>query len=122
ALALDSDPQAVASHNRNRPIPAAIRADLLQTNAADIARLWDRATHEAPIGVIGGPPCQALSVGNYRQVPTDPRRALPLRYAELLGDLVDRYNIQFFVFENVVGLMSARHSLYFEEIGRASCR
>ena len=56
--------------------------------------------------VIGGPPCQAYSLigrarGNMRD---DPRNHLYKQYAEFLK----RYEPKYFVFENVLGLLSAK--------------
>lgn len=58
--------------------------------------------------VIGGPPCQAYSlVGRSRdknRMKGDTRNYLYLHYAEFLK----RYKPQYFVFENVLGLLSAK--------------
>ncbi|MBF0275602.1 MAG: DNA (cytosine-5-)-methyltransferase, partial [Nitrospinae bacterium] len=58
--------------------------------------------------LIGGPPCQAYSlVGRSRdknRMVGDERNYLYIQYAEFLK----RYNPQYFLFENVVGLLSAK--------------
>lgn len=58
--------------------------------------------------IIGGPPCQAYSlVGRSRdrsRMKNDGRNYLYVYYAEFL----ERYRPKYFVFENVVGLLSAR--------------
>lgn len=56
--------------------------------------------------VVGGPPCQAYSlIGRARgNMKDDPRNHLYKQYAEFLK----RYEPKYFVFENVLGLLSAR--------------
>ena len=56
------------------------------------------------IGVIGGPPCQAFSMSNVHKKSDDPRLKLPGNYAHILSELNKHYGLDFFVFENVLGL------------------
>jgi DNA (cytosine-5)-methyltransferase 1 len=70
-----------------------------------IATIRQETDEELPRGVIGGPPCQGFSRGNARKDPNDPRNELPFVYAALLGDLDALIGIDFFVFENVLGLL-----------------
>ena len=62
--------------------------------------------------IIGGPPCQAYSVvGRARSVNNmsgDPRNYLYVQYAMYL----EKYSPKIFVFENVLGLKSAKDGLY----------
>jgi DNA (cytosine-5)-methyltransferase 1 len=62
--------------------------------------------------IIGGPPCQAYSlVGRSRsktKMEGDPRNYLFVQYAEYL----ERYQPKMFVFENVLGLKSAKKGQY----------
>jgi DNA (cytosine-5)-methyltransferase 1 len=62
--------------------------------------------------IIGGPPCQAYSVvGRARDengMKNDPRNYLYVQYAKYL----ERYSPKIFVFENVIGLKSAKGGLY----------
>lgn len=62
--------------------------------------------------IIGGPPCQAYSlVGRARHkdgMKGDPRNYLYVQYAKYL----EKYQPKVFVFENVLGLMSAGAGLY----------
>jgi DNA (cytosine-5)-methyltransferase 1 len=113
-LALDRDKSAVASYNGNRQGAPARVMDLVGTSADLIEQEWVRVSADGPVGVVGGPPCQAFSVGNYRQDLADPRRHLPIRYASLLKEFVGRFDIRFFVFENVIGLLGTRHANYFQ--------
>lgn len=66
--------------------------------------------------IIGGPPCQAYSViGRSR----DPKKMLEDKrnylYKEYIKFLV-KYSPKLFVFENVLGLLSAKNGLIFENI------
>jgi len=64
--------------------------------------------------IVGGPPCQAYSlVGRSRSsdnMESDPRNHLYIQYAEYLK----RYQPKMFVFENVLGLLSANGGSYFK--------
>ncbi len=66
--------------------------------------------------IIGGPPCQAYSlVGRSRsktKMEGDPRNYLFIQYA----DYLERYKPKMFVFENVLGLKSAKGGHYLEEM------
>jgi len=66
--------------------------------------------------IIGGPPCQAYSlVGRSRsktKMEGDPRNYLFIQYAEYL----EIYKPKMFVFENVLGLKSAKGGHYLQEM------
>ncbi|MFP9113507.1 DNA cytosine methyltransferase [Flavobacterium sp. RHBU_3] len=66
--------------------------------------------------IVGGPPCQAYSlVGRARSehnMRRDPRNFLYVQYANYL----ERYNPKMFVFENVLGLLSAGSGIYLENM------
>lgn len=66
--------------------------------------------------IIGGPPCQAYSlVGRARSadgMKSDPRNHLYIQYASYL----EKYNPKLFVFENVLGLKSAKEGTYLENM------
>jgi DNA (cytosine-5)-methyltransferase 1 len=66
--------------------------------------------------IIGGPPCQAYSlVGRSRsktKMEGDPRNYLFVQYAEYL----EKYQPKMFVFENVLGLKSAKKGHYLNEM------
>lgn len=66
--------------------------------------------------IIGGPPCQAYSlVGRSRSktnMEGDPRNFLFVQYAEYLN----KYKPKMFVFENVLGLKSAKKGHYLAEM------
>src|SRR6476620_1019422 len=66
--------------------------------------------------IVGGPPCQAYSlVGRARSEDSmkgDSRNYLYVEYANYL----ERYNPKMFVFENVIGLLSAGKGVYLENM------
>jgi len=66
--------------------------------------------------IIGGPPCQAYSlVGRARDknsMKDDPRNFLYKEYAKFLK----RYEPKMFVFENVIGLITADNGTYFKNM------
>ena len=66
--------------------------------------------------IIGGPPCQAYSIiGQSRignRIKNDNRVYLFRFYLEFL----EKYKPDFFVFENVPGLLSSQNSIYFKEL------
>ncbi|MBX7259608.1 MAG: DNA cytosine methyltransferase [Candidatus Hydrogenedentes bacterium] len=116
ALALDVDPVAVRTYNHNHGGEVAQVADLLTTDGADIIRLLDaKYPNVPPKGVIGGSPCQVFSIGNRHIKDDDTRRILPTKYAAILKALNDRYELDFFVFENVRGITFEKHKKDFSQ-------
>lgn len=114
-LAYDNNAAAVATHRRNHPDAGALVADLSVIDAETIIEEWNkRSPHEPPVGVIGGPPCQSFSITNVRQTDDDPRHVLTEHYARLIKHLNDVFQIDFFVFENVPGLLTSKHKDKFE--------
>lgn len=115
-LALDIDPVAVETYNFNRRAMGEVAqvVDLASTHPDAIIDTWEKARGAAvgPVGVVGGPPCQAFSVSNVHPLEDDPRAKLPLAYADLLRAFNDRYghSLRFFAFENVAGLGYRPHA------------
>jgi DNA (cytosine-5)-methyltransferase 1 len=66
--------------------------------------------------IVGGPPCQAYSlIGRARSANNmvgDPRNFLYVQYAQYL----EKYKPKMFVFENVLGLLSAGKGIYLENM------
>lgn len=124
-FAIDNDQAAVDSYNWNDKREIARRGDLFELSDAEIIALIRQAAPGIrPRGVIGGPPCQSFSVSNVHRKPDDPRGVLPLRYAQIIRALNQEFKLDFFVFENVVGLQSDQHKqdlsnilMAFEEAG-----
>src|ERR1700679_1839857 len=113
-LALDKCPEAVQTFNFNSDDEVAQEADLASLKPDDFLSLIPVSAK--PIGLIGGPPCQGFSRGNVCADPSDPRNRLPYRYADLLAAANSKYKLEFFVFENVVGLAGAKHASRFKRI------
>ena len=112
-VALDNASAAVESYNINRPgrgQPAKI-VDLATTHPDGIIDWWQELAGDgiAPVGIIGGPPCQAFSVANVHKSPHDPRAELALDYARIFEAFHRKFNLDFFVFENVAGLARKPH-------------
>ncbi len=106
-LAIDKCRDAVQTFNRNSPLKVAIKRDLSRLTPEKFLKLIPADAQ--PVGLIGGPPCQGFSRGNVSADPNDPRNKLPFRYATLLAAAREKYNLKFFVFENVTGLLSSKH-------------
>jgi DNA (cytosine-5)-methyltransferase 1 len=108
-LAIDNSQAAVDTYNWNSP-DIAVKEDISKISAARIIELVRKASPTIkPRGVIGGPPCQSFSVGNVRKKQRDPRAKLGQEYARLLKALNDEFELDFFAFENVLGLNAAKH-------------
>ena len=109
-LAVDIDPAAVATYRWNHPDTHVELLDIAQSDPDDLVDLWIRVNgDEVPAGIIGGPPCQAFSVSNVHQKPRDPRHRFLVSYAEVIEAFTSRLGLDFFVFENVLGLTQRRH-------------
>jgi len=118
-LAIDIAPAAVETYRHNHPGTAVEKLDLSSAAASDLERLWrHHAGAEEPVGIIGGPPCQAFSVSNVHQKKRDGRRTLLFKYVETIEHFSKLCQLDFFVFENVPVLVQARHSWRFQEFRR----
>jgi DNA (cytosine-5)-methyltransferase 1 len=116
SLALDVDPAAVRSYNRNHGEGIAIECDLSVTSGAKIVSILEKKSlFTTPRGVVGGSPCQTFSNGNVHFKSNDARHFLPQRYAVILKRLNAEYDLEFFVFENVRGINSKKHRETFSD-------
>ena len=94
-----------------------INCEISNDTIGNIFKVIDERRDTKKIDVIiGGPPCQAYSlVGRSR----DPqgmlfdKRNFLFRY---YGQFLQRYKPEYFVFENVLGLLTAGNKCYFEEM------
>ena len=89
-------------------IKSVIKKEIGKDTLQDIFCQIDSLLEDQEIDlIIGGPPCQAYSVIGRARCPNrmkdDPRNDLYLLYAEFLKE----YKPEYFVFENVPGLLSA---------------
>src|SRR5260370_13993776 len=118
-IAIDSDEAACETYRKNYPAIPVVWKDLSDVSASFIVeRISELPTAVPPVGVIGGPPCQAFSLGNRHKRHDDPRAELSSRYASLLAELNEAFTLDFFVFENVLGLRNQVHSAQLGEFKR----
>jgi DNA (cytosine-5)-methyltransferase 1 len=116
-IAIDNNQAAVDSYNLNDPNHVARVGDLSKLSDEKIVKLIRVACEDRlPRGVIGGPPCQGVSSSNVHKKDHDKRKKALLRYARIVKALTVALNLDFFVFENVVGLKSKRHKRYFRKV------
>ncbi len=97
------------SHVPERILDTVINSEIGQDSLDDIFSRIDVLAGGKNINlIIGGPPCQAYSlIGRARDfsgMKDDKRNYLYIYYARFL----ERYKPQFFIFENVTGLLSAK--------------
>lgn len=98
-------------------IESVINLSIGDENNSKIFQKIERLNGKKNIDIIvGGPPCQAYSlVGRARDengMQGDPRNYLYVQY----GRFLKKYNPKIFVFENVIGLLSAENGKYFKNI------
>lgn len=94
--------------------------EISENNLKEIFQKVDQILNGKPLDlIVGGPPCQAYSlVGRARDengMMGDSRNYLYVLYAEFLR----KYRPMYFVFENVIGLLSAKDidgKLYFDKM------
>lgn len=116
-FAIDSSPSAIKTHKRNFPGTTSIAADLVELRPKGVLRHLDELlSPDDSIGVIGGPPCQGFSRANTGSAANDPRNRLPLLYLEIVEALQKKYDVQFVLFENVLGIRDTKHSVVFRGI------
>jgi DNA (cytosine-5)-methyltransferase 1 len=89
--------------------------DLSEVSPAKIVAQWELNESGPPVGVIGGPPCQAFSVSNVHRKYDDPRAKLVQHYAQILEALAIALSPKFFVLENVIGLAMRTHRPVLDE-------
>lgn len=101
AVGVDIGIENAEYHAKNFPASKTICADISQLSGRDIFR----APHYKRLAlVVGGPPCQGFS-GAGSSDAADPRNNLILEFARLVGELQPQY----FVMENVAGLLRPQH-------------
>jgi len=115
-LAIDVNEAACRSYSLNHPLVRVLHRDLATIPPGYVLeRLAELPEPPTPVGIIGGPPCQAFSRGNGHKKADDPRRQLPRCYARILRELNEQFELDFFVFENVLGLRHRQHDELFRE-------
>ena len=117
AIAFDSSDAAIRSHARNFPETAGVLADLAKLKADGVAaRVANTVAAGERIGVIGGPPCQGFSRANTESTSDDPRNELPTLYVDIVRRLQASYLVEFFVFENVLGIRDKKHAARYRDL------
>ena len=112
-VAVDIKQSSVRTYNYNRSSGCGRVSDITQLEAKDLDKL--AGEHFAPVGIIGGPPCQSFSRAT-RSSEDDHRHELPFEFSRILGELNHRAPVSFFVFENVPGLAENRHASRYKAI------
>ncbi|WP_440748052.1 DNA cytosine methyltransferase [Microbacterium sp. 22179] len=116
-LAVDRSEWAIKTHRRNFVGITSIAADLMELQPEGVIdALADVLTDGEAIGVIGGPPCQGFSRANPAALASDPRNQLPILYLEIVEALQAKYDVQFVLFENVLGIKDVKHEIAFSAI------
>lgn len=91
-----------------------VQGDISQSSIRD--QVIDLARRErdssVPLAVLGGPPCQGFSTAGKRRSMDDPRNHLFKDYLSILDEAQPDY----FVFENVTGLLSMEGGAVYEMI------
>lgn len=101
----------------NEVLDSIINAPIGDENNKTIQKQIDNCLGNKKVDlIIGGPPCQAYSLAGRSRSKTkmegDPRNYLFVQYAEYL----EKYQPKMFVFENVIGLKSAKKGHYLIEM------
>lgn len=118
-IAFDISAAAIESHKVNFPATLGVVADLIKLRPEGVSRRVRRLIPlGSKIGVIGGPPCQGFSRANTNAQEGDPRNSLPRLYLRIIKELQKFYEVDFVVFENVLGIRDRRHISKFERLLR----
>lgn len=116
-FAVDLSAAAIQTHRRNFPGAVSVTADLEELGPDGVLAHLDGILEPGEsIGVIGGPPCQGFSRANTGSASNDPRNRLPLLYLQIVQALQGAYSVEFVLFENVLGIRDAKHSVTFRGI------
>lgn len=117
AVAVDFSNAAIRTHRRNFPNTESTVADLIELKPSGVAALVAKKIPLGEsIGVIGGPPCQGFSRANTSAQKDDPRNKLPEVYCGIIAELQHTYTVDFFVFENVLGIRDTKHASTYKDL------
>lgn len=116
-FAVDLSPAAIQTHQRNFKEATSVAADLEDLGPDGVLACLENLLEPGEsIGVIGGPPCQGFSRANTGSAANDPRNRLPILYLQIVEALQRKYDVEFVLFENVLGIRDAKHSVTFRGI------
>ncbi|MGH2324714.1 DNA cytosine methyltransferase [Streptococcus uberis] len=105
-FAIDMWEDAIQTYNNNHKNPVGRCQDIHELENEYLESLQGKV-----VGVIGGPPCQGYSTVGTRDI-NDPRNHLYLEYCRV----VEKVNPEFFVIENVRGLLTLGKGAFKEDI------
>lgn len=117
-LKKDISREALWKHLPEQQFASVINAEISNKTISDVFTRIDNqlGTKKKVDLIIGGPPCQAYSLVGRSRDPNgmkgDKRNYL-FRY---YGEFLKRYKPEYFVFENVLGLLTAGNSLYLNQM------
>lgn len=107
-LAIDKWRDAIITYNENRSYKCGTTTDIHDFTNQQLLKYKEDYNI---VGIIGGPPCQGFSMVGTRQT-NDPRNSLYIEYVRF----VDVIKPDFFVLENVPGLLSMEKGKFKEDI------
>ncbi len=107
-LAIDFWKDAIDTYNFNHKKNVGICEDVSKLDETILKKIMDK---NKIVGIIGGPPCQGYSTVGKRSV-TDERNYLYLQYCRI----VETIKPEFFVLENVKGLLTLNKGKFKEDI------
>ena len=110
AAAVEIDPIHCAAHHYNFPDCAVICRSVVDLTGEEIRQIGNIGQQDLDL-VVGGPPCQGVSLMGYRAL-DDPRNELMLHYMRLVLEL----NPKYFIMENVKGLTLGPHAKILDEV------
>lgn len=117
SVAIDVASAAIRTHKKNFPGTLAKVGDLIALQPAGVVEIVkQRLSPGQSIAVIGGPPCQGFSRANTAALSNDPRNKLPSLYLEIVRALQELYEVEFIVFENVLGIRDKKHIATFNAL------
>ena len=102
AVALECNPFPVATIARNFPVLSLIPRPIEDVSSDEILEKAQLKPRE-PFAVVGGPSCQVFSTAGQRRSLSDPRSMMFKHFVRVVRDTQP----EFFVMENVRGLLSA---------------
>lgn len=116
-LAIDKSAAATETHKRNLRAAATVCGDIASMGPSGVRELLKgHLPAGASIGIIGGPPCQGFSRANAASTSNDPRNTLVQLYLDIVTDLSQHYQVDFTVFENVLGIRDKKHARVYNSL------
>jgi len=103
---VDTNTAALRTYARNFPEAITLNIDMADNTADNYRRIRDAAGESIDV-VIGGPPCQGISLSGPRKL-CDPRNRLLLAFV----DMVNRIRPEAFILENVPGVAGLFNGQY----------